>query len=96
MSKTTKSVKVLCPNCQSTLKVEPTTGLVIQTKNPKVDYSLKEAIQKEQEKKNKVDELFAKAFQDEKDRNQSLEEKFKKALESKDDLDDPTRPFDLD
>ncbi len=40
--------------------------------------------------------MFAQAFQAEEDRHQSLEEKFKKALEAKDELDDPTRPFDLD
>ena len=96
MSEEAKRVKVICPSCQATLTIEPTTGLVIQTEAKQVDYSLKDAVQKEREKKSKADEMFAKAFQDEEDRHQSLEEKFKKAPEAKDELDDPTRPFDLD
>ena len=96
MSEETKRVKVTCPSCQATLTVEPTTGLVIHTEAKKVDYSLQDAVKKEQEKKSKTDEMFAQAFQAEEDRHQSLEEKFKKALEAKNELDDPTRPFDLD
>ena len=95
MSEEAKRVKVTCPSCQANLTIEPKTGLVIQTQAKKVDYSLKDAVQKEREKKSKADQMFAKAFQDEEIRHQSLEEKFKKALEAKDELDDPTRPFDL-
>ena len=96
MAEEKKRVRVTCPACQATLTIEPSTGLVIHSEAKKVDYSLEDAVEKERTKKSKADEMFARAFQDEEDRHQSLEEKFKTALEAKDELDDPTRPFDLD
>ena len=85
-----------CPCCQATLLVEPTTGLVLKSHAKKLDYSLETALRKERERKEKADELFAQAFEDEKQRHDSLEEKFRQALDSKEELDEPTRPFDFD
>ena len=96
MAEEKKRVKVTCPGCQATLTIEPSTGLVIHSEARKVDYSLEDAVQMERAKKSQADEMFARAFKDEEERHQSLEEKFKKALEARDELDDPTRPFDLD
>jgi hypothetical protein len=90
-------VKVVCPSCQTTMTVDPKTGLVIHSEQHKSAYSFDEAVEKEKARKDKSDELFAKAFQDEKKRQDSLEEKFEEALKSKDDLDEPPpRPWDLD
>ncbi len=96
MSEVKKRVKVTCPDCQATLTIEPSTGLVIHSEAKKPDYTLEDAVEKERARKDQTDEMFARAFKDEEDRHQSLEEKFQKALEVKDELDDPTRPFDLD
>lgn len=96
MSKEDKKVNVVCPCCQATLVVEPTTGMVLKSQAKRPDYSLEEALQKEKRRKDKADEMFAKVINDEKRRHASLEEKFRKALDSKDELDDPVRPWDFD
>ncbi len=96
MAQEKKRVEVTCPDCQATLTIEPSTGLVIHSETHKVDYSLEEAVQQEQARKGQADEMFARAFKDEEERHQSLKEKFKKALEARDELDDPARPFDYD
>lgn len=96
MSEKTNKLEIVCPCCQSTLYVEASTGLVLKTKEKKTDYSLEAALKRERERKDKADELFAQAFQDEKRRQDSLEEKFRKAMDSKDELEEPTRPWDFD
>ena len=96
MTEKTKTLKVTCPDCQATLTIEPSTGLVIHTERKKSDYSLEKAVEMEQARKSQADEMFARAFKDEEERHRSLEDKFEKALEHQDELDDPTRPFDLD
>ncbi len=87
---------VTCPCCQATLLVEPSTGLVLRSQEKKSDYSLEDALQKEKERKGQADAMFAEAFENEKRRYHSLEEKFRKALDSKDELEEPTRIWDLD
>ncbi len=96
MSKDAKRLQVTCPCCQAKLTVEPTTGMVLKSQEKKTDYSLEEALRQEKVRKDKADDLFAQAFHDEKKRHASLEEKFRKALDSKDELEDPTRPWDFD
>ena len=96
MTPENKRVKVTCPDCQATLTIEPSTGLVIHSETHKVDYSLEDAVRQEHARKGQADDMFARAFKDEEQRHQSLEEKFKKALEARDELDDPARPFDFD
>ena len=96
MAQDKKRMKVTCPDCQATLTIEPSTGLVIHSEAQKADYSLEDAVQQEQDRKGQADEMFAQAFKNEEERHQSLEEKFKKALEARDELDDPARPFDFD
>lgn len=96
MAKEVKKLQVVCPCCQATLVVEPSTGMVLKSQEKKTDYSLEGALRQERTRKQKADELFAKAFQNERKRHASLEEKFRKALDSKDELEDPTRPWDFD
>ncbi len=96
MAKEVKKLQVVCPCCQATLTLEPSTGMVLKTQEKKIDYSLEGALKQERSRKEKADELFAQAFQNEKKRHATLEEKFRKALDSKDELEDPTRPWDFD
>lgn len=92
-----KRVEVVCPCCQSTLLVDPRTGLVLHSSHKKENVSLEDAFAREQTRKEKSDEMFQKVFHDEERRQSSLEEKFKEALDSKDELDEPPpRPWDLD
>ncbi len=96
MSEGAKRLKITCPCCQATLQVEPETGMVLKSQAKKSDYSIEEGLRQVKERKEKVDDVFAKAMADEKKRHDSLEEKFRKALDAKDELEDPTRPWDYD
>jgi hypothetical protein len=53
-------------------------------------------LQQVKKKKEMADELFQKAVSDEKRRKDSLEEKFQQALDNKDELEEPSRPWDMD
>jgi hypothetical protein len=96
MTKKVERLEVICPCCQAKLVVEPSTGLVLRSQAKKPDYSLDEALQEEKQRKDQADEAFALAVKEERRRKDSLEEKFRKALDSKDELEDPTRPWDYD
>lgn len=69
---------------------------MLHSEDKKSGYSFEKALEQVQERKAKADELFDKAFQEEKKRQSNLEEKFREALKSKDELDEPSRPWDLD
>lgn len=90
------NVTIECPCCQASLLVNTKTGMVLQSEKRKPDYSFENAVQTIKERKEKAAELFDQAFVTEKERQQGLEGKFREALKSKDELEDPTRPWDLD
>lgn len=96
MSDGNQKLEVVCPCCHSTLTIDTKTGLVLHTGEKKTAYSFDQAVEHVKKRKEMADELFQKAFNDEKKRRDSLEEKFQQALESKDELDEPSRPWDLD
>lgn len=96
MSDETEKLEVVCPCCQATLTIEPKTGMILHAKEKKSAYSFDEALQQVKKRKEMADDLFNKAVSNEKKRHDSLEEKFKQALEMKDELEEPTRPFDLE
>jgi hypothetical protein len=95
MSSTDK-LEIICPCCQATLLVDAETGLVLNAQEKKSGYSFEDALHQVQYRKEKADELFQKAVEDERKRQSSLEDKFRKALESKDQLEEPSRPWDMD
>jgi hypothetical protein len=95
MSSTDK-LEITCPCCQATLLVDAETGLVLNAHEKKSGYSFEDALQQVKHRKEKADELFQKAVEDEKKRQSSLEDKFRKALELKDQLEEPSRPWDMD
>ncbi len=96
MSSRTEKLRIVCPCCQTTLVVDAKTGLVLHTEERKSVYSFEDAVEREKSRKNKADEMFEQAFTNEKKRQSALEDKFRQALESKDELEEPTRLFDLD
>jgi hypothetical protein len=78
------TVLVLCPDCGSTLKVDPDTGAVLShesvtTKN-KLG-SLEEASRENQRRKDRAEDLFAATVEREKNKAGILEKTFKEALE---------------
>jgi len=70
--------------------------MILHTREKKSAYSFEDALQQVKKRKEMADDLFQKAVSDEKRRKDSLEEKFKQALDRKDELDEPTRPWDMD
>jgi hypothetical protein len=75
---------VLCPDCGSTLKVDPDTGAVLShesatTKN-KLG-SLEEAARENQRRKDRAEDLFAATVEREKHKSEILDKTFRQALE---------------
>ncbi|MFB3904171.1 MAG: hypothetical protein ACE15E_12015 [Acidobacteriota bacterium] len=96
MSDRHEKYEVVCPCCQATLTIEAKTGMILHTREKKSAYSFEDALQQVKKRKEMADDLFEKAVSDEKKRKDSLEEKFRQALDMKDELDEPTRPWDVD
>ncbi|MFI5120413.1 MAG: hypothetical protein ACHQM4_08370 [Thermoanaerobaculia bacterium] len=75
---------VLCPDCGSTLKVDPDTGAVLShesaTSKNKLS-SFEEASRENQRRKDRAEDLFAATVEREKNKAGILEKTFKEALE---------------
>lgn len=92
-----KKLTVKCPCCNAALTIDAKTGLVLNSREHKKNFSFDEALKTVEEKEDKADELFAEAMEAEKKRAGELEDKFKSIMESRDELDEPPpRPIDLD
>ncbi|HXK58325.1 MAG TPA: hypothetical protein PLP42_00385 [Acidobacteriota bacterium] len=89
-------LEVICPCCQATLTIEAKTGMILHAREKKSAYSFEDALEQVKKRKENADQLFQKAVMDEKRRKDTLEEKFQQALEMKDELEEPTRPWDMD
>ena len=96
MSDGHEKLEIVCPCCQTTLTVDAKTGMILHAKEKKSAYSFEDALQQVNKRKEMADDLFNKAVTDEKRRRDTLEEKFQQALDMKDELEEPTRPFDLE
>ena len=77
-------VLVLCPDCGSTLKVDPDTGAVLShesaTSKTKPS-SLEEASRENQRRKDRAEDLFAATVEREKHKSEILDKTFRQALE---------------
>jgi hypothetical protein len=78
------TVLVLCPDCGSTLKVDPDTGAVLShetavSKN-KLG-SIEEASRENQRRKTRAEDLFAATVEREKHKSEILDKTFRQALE---------------
>ncbi len=70
--------------------------MILHAREKKSAYSFEDALEQVKKRKENADQLFQKAVMDEKRRKDTLEEKFQQALEMKDELEEPTRPWDMD
>ena len=77
-------VLVLCPDCGTTLKVDPETGAVLShesaTSKNKLS-SLEEASRENQRRKDRAEDLFAATVEREKHKSEILDKTFRQALE---------------
>ena len=75
---------VLCPDCGSTLKVDPDTGAVLShetaTSKNKLG-SIEEASRENQRRKTRAEDLFAATVEREKHKSEILDKTFRQALE---------------
>jgi hypothetical protein len=75
---------ILCPDCGSTLKVDPDTGAVLShetaTSKNKLG-SIEEASRENQRRKTRAEDLFAATVEREKHKSEILDKTFRQALE---------------
>ena len=91
-------LEVLCPCCETKLKVDKFTGEVIwEEKKEKPKASLSDMVKNLDSQRKEQENLFKKRSQSEKERDRILQEKFKEAQKNVDKLGDiPLRDIDLD
>jgi len=93
------AVEVVCPHCQSVLKVDPASGeVLLSRKHEKREVeSFDSALQNAREWEKKKGDLFEQAFEVERKRKDLLEKKFQEAQKSSSaDPERPFKPIDLD
>lgn len=93
---------VQCPECGTELAVDPATGAVLSSRQPKQapagGRSLEALLADLDHQKSRAEERFEQERKQLEDRERLLEEKFREAMRRADEEPDlpPRRPFDLD
>ena len=75
---------VLCPDCGSTLKVDPDTGAVLSHESASTKNKLgsfEDAAKENQRRKDRAEDLFAATVEREKHKSEILDKTFRQALE---------------
>ena len=94
-----KSIKVVCPCCNTLLTLDPATGAVLleERRQRREHQSLDDAMSQVKAQRKEAEEKLARAMDEARHRDEILEKKFqearKKAAESNE---PPPRPFDAD
>jgi hypothetical protein len=79
------------------MTVDRTSGEVLFTEKPrKKQVSFEEAVLKVQQEKETAEDRFREAFQKEEGRRKLTDQKFDEAMKRADELEEPSRPMDLD
>jgi len=94
-----KTLKVVCPCCDTLLTVDPATGAILleERRQKREHQSLDEAMDQVKAQRKEAEDKLARAMEESRHREEILEKRFqearKKAAESKE---PPPRPFDAD
>ena len=94
-----KTLKVVCPCCDTLLTVDPATGAILleERRQKREHQSLDEAMGQVKAQRKEAEDKLARAMEESRHREEILEKRFqearKKAAESKE---PPPRPFDAD
>ena len=98
-----RKLTLRCPDCNSHLVIDATTGEVLSHRPPKAPPAegkdLTELLNDLEQQKEQAEDIFAREMDALKDRDRLLEDKFEEALkraEEEPDDEPPLRPFDLD
>jgi hypothetical protein len=97
MDRNRATIKVRCTCCDAVLTVDRSSGEVLFTEKPrKKQVSFEEAVLKLQQEKESAEDRFHDAFKKEEGRRKLTDQKFEEAMKHVDELEEPTRPLDLD
>ena len=103
MADDNRKLTVRCPDCNSDLVIDATTGAVLSHRKAKqpiaVGKDFDSLLKGLDEDKNRAEDVFQREVAAMKDRDRILEEKFREAMrraEEDPDQGPPPRPFDLD
>ncbi len=96
---TMDKIRIMCPCCESTIKIDGSTGAIISHEQKGKKLGSFEELQSEMTKRKELTEqLFTQEQESQKDRHRILEEKFQDAMKKADrDSTEPFRnPLDMD
>lgn len=94
-----KSLKIVCPCCDTLLTVDPATGAILleERRTHREHQSLDEAMGQVKAQRKEAEEKLARAMDEERRRDEILEKKFQEARKKAAESDEPPpRPFDAD
>ena len=94
-----KSIKVVCPCCNTLLTLDPATGAVLleERRQRREHQSLDEAMSQVKAQRKEAEEKLARAMDEARHRDEILEKKFQEARKKAAESDEPPpRPFDAD
>ena len=94
-----KSVKIVCPCCDTLLTIDPATGAVLleERRQRREHQSLDDAMSQVKAQRKEAEEKLARAMDEARHRDEILEKKFQEARKKAAESDEPPpRPFDAD
>jgi len=94
-----KSVKVVCPCCDTLLTIDPATGAILleERRLRREHQSLDDAMSQVKAQRKEAEEKLARAMDEARHRDEILEKKFQEARKKAAESDEPPpRPFDAD
>ncbi len=94
-----KSVKVVCPCCDTLLTIDPATGAILleERRQRREHQSLDDAMSQVKAQRKEAEEKLARAMDEARHRDEILEKKFQEARKKAAESDEPPpRPFDAD
>ncbi len=94
-----KSLKVVCPCCDTLLTIDPATGAILleERRLRREHQSLDDAMSQVKAQRKEAEEKLARAMDEARHRDEILEKKFQEARKKAAESDEPPpRPFDAD
>ena len=94
-----KSLKIVCPCCDTLLTVDPRTGAILleERRRHREHQSLDEALGQVKAQRKEAEAKLARAMDEARHREEILEKKFQEARKKASESDEPPpRPFDAD
>ena len=94
-----KSVKVVCPCCDTLPTIDPATGAILleERRQRREHQSLDDAMSQVKAQRKEAEEKLARAMDEARHRDEILEKKFQEARKKAAESDEPPpRPFDAD